>query len=148
MHLLHMLGQRSIECQHLFGFGGFVVLELYQAVVVVDDKLSDFVVAFLTAHIFVEHVAQIDFRFGMGEAQHVKKLGFQGEDFGYIISARQVIHCHGQHTGAEAVADAAFAYTFLYTQVQLQRYDCFFCLEKIVCLCCLFELITYLCSDD
>ena len=38
----------------------------------------------------------------------------QCQYFGNVVAAGQVVHRHGQHAGAEAGADAAFADTFLY----------------------------------
>ena len=56
------IGQyRCIE--QFFSFGAETV-----AVVVVDDELPYFFVAFLASGVLVEHVAQIGFRFGMGKA--------------------------------------------------------------------------------
>ena len=54
-----------------------------------------------------------DFRFSIGETQHVEEVVFQGQNLGDVVSAGQVVHRHGQHTGAEAGADAAFADAFL-----------------------------------
>ena len=64
------IGQyRCVE--QLFPLGAETV-----TVVVVDDELPYFVVAFLASGILVEHVAQISIRFGMGKAQHIDKIGF------------------------------------------------------------------------